>query len=107
MPQIEIPSREELAAIFRNTVEQQVSSVVSAADIQQMIHAHLGPTVKDTVEKVLWESIPQLSEKLLREILEGVLSSLTKEIEKVMWETVPDLAEAMVSREIEKIRSEM
>ena len=64
------------------------------------------PSLKDAVEKVLWEVAPELAEKVLKEILKSSVSSLTTEVEKVIWETVPDLAQTMITREIEKIKSE-
>lgn len=98
IPEVALPLKEELSNIFREAVESRISAFLSTLDIKD---------VKDSVEKVLWGVAPELAEKLLREMLQGALASLTKEVEKVIWETVPDLAETMIAKEIEKIRSEI
>ncbi len=106
VPSVETLSREEVAEIFRKEVNKQISSIMSL-DIKDLVVSTLTPSIKDSVEKVLWEVAPELSEKLLKEMLQGALASLTKEVEKVIWETVPDLAESLISKEIEKIKSGM
>lgn len=107
MPALELPSKEEIAGMLRHAVNESVSSALSSFDIKDSVLSSLTPSIKDSVEKVLWEVAPELVEKLLKEMLQGALSSLTKEVEKVIWETVPDLAESLISREIEKIKSEI
>jgi CheY-like chemotaxis protein len=105
IPQVESLSKEEVTALFKKAIDEKVSSVLST-EIKGVMISSLGPSIKDSVEKVLWEIAPELVEKLLKEMLQGALASLTKEVEKVIWETVPDLAETMISKEIEKIKSE-
>jgi CheY-like chemotaxis protein len=106
MPETELPSKNEMKAIFEKTVQERMSSLVSSLDIKEAVLAALTPLIKDSVEKILWEVTPDLVERMLKEMLKGSLESLTKEVEKVIWETVPDLAETMISKEIERIRSE-
>jgi CheY-like chemotaxis protein len=106
MPDTELPSKNEMKAIFEKAVQERISSLVSSLDIKEAVLAALTPSIKDSVEKILWEVTPDLVERMLREMLKGSLESLTKEVEKVIWETVPDLAETMISKEIERIRSE-
>lgn len=104
---VELPSVEELAGLFRKAVDERVSAALAALDLREAVLSSIAPSISDSAEKVLWEVAPQLVEKLLKEMLQGALASLTKEVEKVIWETVPDLAETMIAREIEKIKSEM
>lgn len=106
MPEVELPSKDELKAIFKNTVQENISSYLSSLDIKEAVLSSMTPLMKDSVEKILWEVAPDLVERMLKEMLKGSLESLTKEVEKVIWETVPDLAETMISKEIERIRSE-
>jgi CheY-like chemotaxis protein len=106
VPQTELPSTNEMKAIFEKTVQERMSSLVSSLDIKEAVLAALTPLIKDSVEKILWEVTPDLVERMLKDMLKGSLESLTKEVEKVIWETVPDLAETMISKEIERIRSE-
>ena len=105
--EVELPSREDVLAVVKRSIDERVASLVSSADLRDAVMASLAPTLKDTTEKVLWEIAPQLIEKLLKEMLQGVLAALSKEVEKVIWETVPDLAATMISREIERIKSEI
>ncbi len=106
MQEVAVPSKEEFLEIFEKTLNDKVSSYISSVDIKDALLSSLLPLMKDTVEKVLWETVPELVEKMLKEVLKGSISSISKEVEKVIWETVPDLAETMISKEIEKIRSE-
>lgn len=106
LPEVEIPSKEELLKIFEKTVDEKVSSFLEALDIKEALLSSLMPSMKDSIEKVLWEVAPELVEKMLKEILKGSITSLKAEVEKIIWETVPDLARTMISQEIEKIKSE-
>jgi CheY-like chemotaxis protein len=106
IPEVELPSKDELKDIFGKLVNERISSLIASLDIKEAILTSLMPLIKDSVEKILWEVAPDLVERMLKEMLKGSLESLTKEVEKVIWETVPDLAETMISKEIERIRSE-
>jgi CheY-like chemotaxis protein len=105
-PDAGMPSNDEMKRIFEDAVNTKMTSLLSSLDIKEAILSSLTPLIKDSVEKVIWEVAPDITEKILKEVLKGSLESLTKEVEKVIWETVPDLAETMISKEIERIRSE-
>ncbi|OGW57154.1 MAG: hypothetical protein A2Z09_01875 [Nitrospirae bacterium RBG_16_43_8] len=107
IPEIQIPSKEELIPLFKKAVDERVASALSAIDIKGVMLESLMPALKDSVEKILWEIAPELTERLVKEVLQSSLASLSKEIEKIMWETVPDIAETLIAKEIEKIKSEM
>lgn len=106
VPEMEVPSKDEISEIIKNAVQEKISSSLSSLDLREAVIASMTPFMKDSVEKILWEVTPDLVERMLREMLKGPLESLTKEVEKVIWETVPDLAETMISKEIERIKSE-
>jgi YesN/AraC family two-component response regulator len=106
LPERELPSKDDLKAIFEKAVDEKMSSFLASLEVKETILASLTPSIKDSVEKILWEVTPDLVERMLKEMLKGSLESLTKEVEKVIWETVPDLAETMITKEIERIRSE-
>jgi CheY-like chemotaxis protein len=106
MPEIAVPSKEELKAVFEETVRESVAEFLSSLDIREALLASLAPAMKESAEKVLWEIAPELAEKMLKEILTGSIASLTAQVEKVIWETVPDLAGTMISKEIEKIKAD-
>jgi len=102
VPEAKLPSEAEIKEIFEKAIHEKVSSFISSLDIKEAVFASVVPLIRDSVEKV----IPDLAGKVLREILENSLKSLSQDIEKVIWETVPDLAETIISKEIERIRSE-
>ena len=107
IPEIQIPSKEELISLFKKAVDERVAAALSAIDIKNVMIESLTPVLKGSVEKILWEIAPELTDKLVKEVLQSSLASLSKEIEKIMWETVPDIAETLIAKEIEKIKSEM
>ncbi|MDP3260108.1 MAG: response regulator [Thermodesulfovibrionales bacterium] len=107
IPEIQIPSKEELISLFKKAVDERVASALSAIDIKNVMLESLTPLLKDSIDKILWEMAPELTDKLVKEVLQSSLASLSKEIEKIMWETVPDIAETLIAKEIEKIKSEM
>ncbi len=102
-----LPATEVLAEIFKKSVDEKISEFIDSIDIRDSVLSAITPAVRESVEKVMWEIAPGLIDRLLKEMLEGALASLTKEVEKVVWETVPDIAERMILREIESIRSEI
>lgn len=106
-PKTEFLSEEKAAEIFRQAVDGKIASLFASVDLKEIVQSSLAPFVKDSAEKVLWEVAPQLVEKLLKEMLQGSLATITAEVEKVIWETVPDLAESMISKEIQRIKSEL
>jgi CheY-like chemotaxis protein len=105
-PDVQALSNEEMKRIFEQTVNNKMTAFLSSVDIKETILSSLTPVIKESIEKVIWEVAPEITEKMLKEMLKGSLESLTKEVEKVIWETVPDLAETMISKEIERIKSE-
>jgi CheY-like chemotaxis protein len=107
MPQVEMPSKEEFAGLFRDTLNERVSSFLVDLDVKEDLINVLAPPLKDMAEKVLREIAPVIVEKVVREVLQNSLAPLSQEVEKVIWETVPDLAEGLISEEIKKIRSEL
>ena len=106
MADIDMPTKDEFLRLFEKVVDKKIEVLLSQLNIREALLSALMPSMKDAVEKVLWEVAPELAEKVLKEILKSSVSSLTREVEKVIWETVPDLANTMISREIEKIKSE-
>jgi len=102
----DMPTKDEFLGLFEKVIDKKVEALLSELDIRDALLSALMPSMKDAVERVLWEVAPELAEKVLKEILKSSVSSLAREVEKVIWETVPDLANTMISREIEKIKSE-
>ncbi len=106
MPQMDMPSSDQLSAIFMRTVEEKVIEAVKGADVRDAIVTLLEPRINDILNEMLTDVMPELIQKLLKEMVEGSLSMLNKELENIMWETVPELAETLIKKEIEKIKAE-
>ncbi len=96
----------ELSGAVGEAVTAGLAELVQGLDLKAIIAEIVAPTVRDTVEKILWEVTPELTEKLLREAVNETLGSLNKDLENIIWETVPELAESIIRKEIDKIRSE-
>lgn len=94
-PQPDFPSRDEITDIIKNVIDKQVSSVFLLSNS------------RDSMERILRETVPLLAEKYIEEILRVSLSSVTRRIEEVILETVPRIAETVISKEIERIKSEL
>ena len=106
MPPMDMPSSDELSAIFMKTVEEKVIEALKGAEIREAIVTLLEPRINETLNEMLMDTMPELIQKLLKEMVEGSLSMLNKELENIMWETVPELAEILIKKEIEKIKAE-
>jgi hypothetical protein len=65
-------------------------------EVREMGTEELSRAAASTMEKVAWEVIPDLAEKLVREMVK-------ERIEKVAWEVVPDLAERLIGEEIRRL----
>lgn len=107
MPEMPLPSNEDMLSIFRESMSKKIDDFFSTLDMRDVIFSAIKPSLKESVEKLLWEIAPEITDKLVKEIIQSSLSSLGKEVEKVIWETVPEIAETMIAKEIEKIKSEM
>lgn len=118
----ELPSKEELKEIFQNTLNSNISSLLSSLDMKEVVSSSLTSLMKDTIDKTLSEKVPEITERIMRDELKGIfeetlntkitsllssiditetivssLSSLVKEpVEKVINETVPALIEKVL-----------
>lgn len=118
----ELPSKEELKEIFQNTLNSNISSLLSSLDMKEVVSSSLTSLLKETIDKTLSEKVPEITERIMRDELKGIfeemlnmkitsllssiditetivssLSSLVKEpLEKVINETVPALTEKVL-----------
>lgn len=97
---------EDFSAVVREAALKRLDEMLGTVDLRGLLLQALEPSIKDAVEKVLWEITPELVERLLRETLRETMGTLRKELENVIWETVPDLAESIIRKEIEAIRTQ-
>jgi CheY-like chemotaxis protein len=100
------PAPAEVGDAVTAAITGQIEALVGSVDLKGILLEALGPGIKDTVEKILWEVTPELTERLIREAVTESMGSLNKELENIIWETVPELAESIIRKEIDKIRAE-
>lgn len=102
----EVPDTGALADAFREAADRRIAEFLKKVDIRGIIAEAVSSKIKASMESVLWEVAPEMTEKLLREALKETTASLKKELQNVMWETVPELAESIIKKEIDRIRAE-
>jgi DNA-binding response OmpR family regulator len=96
----------EIDAKIMETVNAQLGDILGASTFKDDLLEAITPDVKDSVEKILWNVAPEMTEKIMKEAISESLASLKNELQNIIWETVPDLAESLIREAIEKIRSE-
>ncbi len=62
----ELPSRDELKEIFEKTLNSKMSSLLSSIDIREIIPSFLVSPLKESIEKILSETMPEVSERMLQ-----------------------------------------
>jgi CheY-like chemotaxis protein len=118
----ELPSKEEVKEIFQNTLNSNISSLLSSLDVKEVVSSSLTSLLKDAIDKTLSEKVPEITERIMHDELKGIfeetvnakitslissfdiretivssLESLVKEpVEKVVNETVPALTEKIL-----------
>lgn len=96
-------------SLFTNAFPQIIQT--TAQEIGKVIKEALIPTLdstlRDTVEKVSWEVIPDIAERVSKGVIEASITSGFREvIEKIVWEVVPEMAEILIAKEIERLKAE-
>lgn len=107
LPEIELPSKKEFAEVFKQAVDERLPSILSDLEIKNALLLSVTSAIKGSVEQILRELAPEIIWKLVNELLEKTLPSITKETEKVIWQAVPSVAEIIISKEIAKIKAGM
>ena len=86
----------DLKGIFEAAVNDKISSLLSSVDIKETIQSSLMPLVKDPVEKIISETVPGLTERVLQDTLKVSLESLAKDAEQIINTTLPELMERIL-----------
>jgi DNA-binding response OmpR family regulator len=105
--------RDELGRKAEGLLSNALPEIIQSAtqEIGRIIKETLSPsidaTLRETIEKVSWEVIPDIAERVTKSIIEASISSGIREtIEKVAWEVVPDMAEVIIAKEIERLKAD-
>ena len=85
--------REELKGIFEGIVNAKITSLLSSIDIRETISSSLASLVREPVEKVINETVPDLTERVLTDTLRTSMESLTEKTEHVISKQVPEVTE--------------
>jgi len=119
----ELPSKEELKEIFEKNLDSKISSLFASVDLKDVISTSFSPVIKDSVDKILGETVPHITERAMHDQLKGIfeetvtaqinsllssvdikeavtssLTSLVKEpIEKAVTEIVPSVTEKVLT----------
>lgn len=84
----------------------QTSSLEIGKAVKDALDKSLDITLKDIIEKVSWEVIPDVAERVVKGVIEAsITSSIRETLEKVAWEVVPDMAEILITKEIERLKA--
>lgn len=86
-------------------MEARLATIIEPADMKQIIREAIAPSLNDAIERILWELMPEMVERMLLDAIKDTVAPLKKEIENVIWDTVPDIAENLIKQEIDSIRS--
>ena len=108
----ELPSKDELKEIFEKNLNSRMSSLLSAIDIKETVSSSLTPLMRDSLDKVLSETIPDVTERVFHAELKGIfeaavndkISSLLSSVD--IKETIQSSLMPLVKDPVEKIISE-
>ena len=74
--------------------------------ISSTIEKRLVPAFTSSVESILWDVIPQATERLMQEtVRDAVSSAVNEKLASISRETIPGLADSLISKIIDKIRT--
>ncbi len=98
LKEVELPAKEEIYEIIKQTIEEKVSSIISS---------DISLTIQDSVKEAISSNVPDIIEDVTREVIKDLLRSLRGEIDAAIKRIVPEVAETLIKKEIEKITSEI
>lgn len=102
LTEMELPSKEEIMEILKNTVDEKISNMINN-DVLPYIYS----TIKNSVETAVSNIAPDVIDNVVRESMKDLLEPLMGKIDAAIKRTVPEVAEAIIKKEIEKITSEI
>ncbi|MBF0559131.1 MAG: response regulator, partial [Nitrospirae bacterium] len=95
---LEMPSKERIEDMIRQSVESKVSEVFSGDSMIAMIDA-----IKEVASENLAQNAPRIIEDVTRQLATDIMQSLHGEISAAIGKIVPEVAETIIKKEIEKI----
>ncbi len=98
---IELPSRNDIREIVRQSVDRRVSDILGNDIVPE-----LAASVRETVSATLTQNAPKIIEDVTRELVNEMMQSLHDEISAAINRIVPDVAETIIKKEIKKITAQ-
>ncbi|MBF0566116.1 MAG: response regulator [Nitrospirae bacterium] len=95
--------------LFTNAVNQRISEVVSQINLEIIVNQVISSTIKGILANLAGEVFKmtrEVTEKIIKGVLDESIPLLKSDVEKVIYETVPTIAGRLIKDEIEKIKSE-
>ena len=108
----ELPSKEELKEIFEKNLDSKISSLFASVDLKDVISSSFSPVIKDSVDKILGEWVPDVTKKIIQTELkvaleETAITPLIKDaVGKILGETVPHITERAMHDQLKGIFEE-
>jgi CheY-like chemotaxis protein len=108
----ELPSKEELKEIFEKNLDSKVSSLFASVDLKDVISLSFSPVIRDSVDKILGEWVPDITKKIIQTELKAALEEtaitpLIKDaVGKILGETVPHITERAMHDQLKGIFEE-
>jgi glyoxylase-like metal-dependent hydrolase (beta-lactamase superfamily II) len=96
---------EEMSEIFGKLATERFDEIAASFDLNAMLLEALTPALKDALTRILWESTPQITEKLLKQVVENSFGTLNEKLGGVIRGTVPELAETIIRKEMKKLHT--
>ena len=82
--------------------DDPLAGIIETPPTAPAVAPDLSPVMRDCIhealEKVAWEAFADLSDTIVRQVLQRV--------ESVVWEIVPQMAEALIQEEIRRMKGE-
>jgi CheY-like chemotaxis protein len=95
---VEAPPAEPSAAAAPEPARAALGPQHGAGGAADAVTAAIRDRLNETLEKVAWEAFSELSEQVVRQVLDRV--------ETVAWEVIPQMTEAMIREEIRRMKGE-
>ncbi len=102
MRAIHLPSKDEIADILKNTIEEKVSALINTDVLPQIFSA-----IEDSAGRMVSDIVSGIVGNVTGNITKNIMETLRVEINLTINRVVPEVAEKIIKEEIKKITSEL
>jgi len=97
-----LPSKDEIADIFKNTIDEKISTLINIGLLPQISLA-----IEDSAKQIASDIADGIVGNVTGNITKNIMENLKTEINLAINRIVPEVAEKLIKEEIEKITSEL